>query len=132
VRINCSRRISYSEETIAAKLGWKTFLSTKAETVLAALCADKIPRPPNAYQKPCLPYKCDGGVILTSYFDLELRRITQGVLPSRLKKHFEKKRKDKEYKKNRDKMKENAEINKDVNFYSQPSSQTRLFYTLFL
>ena len=85
VRVNCSRRILNSEEVKAVKLGRKTFLSTKPETVLAALCADKIPRPLNEYQEPCLRYKCDGGVILTSYFDLELRRITQGVLPPCIK-----------------------------------------------
>lgn len=85
VKINCSRRISYSEELKAVKLVRKTFLSMKAETVRAALCADKIPRPPNEYQEPCLRYKCDEGLILTSYFDLELRRSTQGVLPSGLK-----------------------------------------------
>jgi len=85
VTINCSRRTSYLEEMKAAKLGRKTFLSTKAETILPALCADKIPRPRSEYQEPCLRYKCDGGVILNSYFDLELRRIAQGVLASRLK-----------------------------------------------
>jgi hypothetical protein len=61
VRINCSLRISYAEELKAAKLGRKTVLSTKAETVLVALCADKIPRPPTEYQESCLQY--DGAMI---------------------------------------------------------------------
>jgi len=48
------------------KLGRKTFLSTKAETVLAALCADKIPRPPNEYQESCFQYKFDGVILIVS------------------------------------------------------------------